>query len=94
MYEQNDTSFMELCVKGQVALDEVDDFIEKWHHGEVASSISSYLGMTDGEYELFVLHPDALASIVIARRENRLLRGVVGAASSDEPLGATERKPA
>ena len=84
MYKAEANSFMDLCLKGKVMLDEIDDYIARWHRSAQAIDILSYLGMTKEEYDLFVRDPDALAFIVTARRENRSLRDVVNENYHDE----------
>jgi hypothetical protein len=76
MYKTNHRSFVDLCLQGQVAIDEIDDYIAKWHHSnEDNANIVSYLGMTKEEYDLFVRDPEALALIIDARRGKRPLPG-------------------
>ena len=50
---------------------EIDNYIERWHHSKEGIAIDTFLGMTSDEYALFVRDPDALASIIDARREKR-----------------------
>jgi hypothetical protein len=69
MYKTKNRSFIDLCVHGNATVDEIDDYIEKWHHSKEDINIISYLGMTKEEYDLFVRDPDALTLIIGARRE-------------------------
>lgn len=65
-------TFIELCLNGDAFLDEIDDFVDKWHDSEDTSeetSLHHYLGMTWSEYSLWVKDSDALASIINARRK-------------------------
>jgi hypothetical protein len=78
MYKTKETSFMDLCLQGKAMPDQIDEFVAKWHRQNGDQDIIPYLGMTPEEYDLFVRHPDALASIVEARREKKPLRAVVG----------------
>jgi hypothetical protein len=77
MYETKESSFMDLCMQEKAIPDEIDEYVAKWHRQEGDQDIISYLGMTSEEYDVFVRHPDAVASIVKARREKRPLRDVV-----------------
>ena len=75
MYKTKNRSFIDRCLQGKATIDEIDDYIEKWHHSGESIDIVSYLGMTNEEYDLIVRDPDALAFILTARREKRPLRG-------------------
>ena len=69
MSERGDT-FIDKCLRGEAAIDEVDDFVDQWHSSESDAGIETFLGMTETEYEQWMRDPDALASIVQSRREN------------------------
>lgn len=40
--------------RGEYRPDEIDDFIDRWHHSDGEESLSSYLGMTYDEYAAWV----------------------------------------
>ena len=73
MYKGKHSSFIDLCLQGRAAPSEIDDYIESWHHSKEDVGVDTFLGMTSDEYALFVRDPDALASIIAARREKRPL---------------------
>lgn len=63
--------FMDLLLRGEALVADIDDFIDAWHEAPdgstVASmSLSEYLGMTADEYQLWVEHPDSLRFIAAA----------------------------
>jgi hypothetical protein len=64
--------FLELCIRGEAAADEVDDYIDRWHDSadaEVADlALHEYLGLTKAEYDRWVQAPDSLPDIIRARR--------------------------
>lgn len=65
--------YMDLLLRGEVLMQDIDDFIDAWHEahdGSAASSVSlaEYLGMTEDEYQLWVEHPGALRFIAAAHR--------------------------
>lgn len=48
---------------GQATLDEIDDWVDGWHHGPGLFPLSIHLGMTLGQYARWVEDPDALEQI-------------------------------
>lgn len=65
-------TFIDQCLSGEVLLDEIDDFIDKWHDGEEGEDLElfEYLGMSEGEYILWSSMPSILPQIIYARRNN------------------------
>jgi hypothetical protein len=64
---------MDLLLRGEVLMPDIDDFIDSWHDApdgcpDSAMSLAQYLGMTDGEYRLWVEHPSALRFIAAAHQ--------------------------
>ena len=70
-------TFIDLCLEGKVPLDDVDDFVDRWHEDPEGFELHDYLGMTQEEYSLWLRVPDALPYIIKARREARPLADVV-----------------
>jgi hypothetical protein len=81
LVEPNPPSFFDLYSQGQALPDEIDDFIDRWHEGanpQISGlSLHEYLGLTLDEYEIWVLDPDVLPQVLIARREARPLPDVM-----------------
>lgn len=71
MFNLNESSFVGLCVKGELLLDDIDDFIDEWHESDSDQEIFEYLGMTQQEYRLWVHDPDILPFIITARVQGR-----------------------
>ncbi len=69
--------FMELVEAGFVLVDEIDDFVDKWHTSSSEEQLHSFLGLTPQEYSLWVSEPDMLHVIIKARHENQSLRDAV-----------------
>jgi hypothetical protein len=59
---------MELCVKGEASLSDIDDFIDTWHGGAGKASLREYLGLSESEYALWINEPDELARILASRK--------------------------
>lgn len=64
-------TFIELCVQGRASLDEVDDFIERWHDKGGDTSLHDFLGLSDIEYSLWINDPDVLPYVLLSRKELR-----------------------
>jgi hypothetical protein len=73
----NRRAFIDLCVEGKVAPDNIDDFVDQWHETPEGSALHDHLGMTREEYSLWLRVPDALPYIIKARQEGKLLTDVV-----------------
>jgi hypothetical protein len=71
MSRKHSENFVELCLAGNALVEEVDDFVERWHRGSGRASLRDFLGMSESEYSLWVNDPDVLPYIVLSRRENR-----------------------
>lgn len=69
--------FVDLCLAEKAALDEIDDFVDRWHAAPQGQELHDYLGMSEEEYSLWLRVPDALTYIVEARRDGRPLKDVV-----------------
>lgn len=63
----NDT-YIELCLQGEVDLEDIDDFVDRWHESDSTHSLPQYLGMNEEEYSVWVEKPAALPFILFARR--------------------------
>jgi hypothetical protein len=64
---------MDLLLRGEILMQDIDDFIDAWHDaadGSAASlaSLPEYLGMTEDEYQLWVEHPSSLRFIAAAHK--------------------------
>lgn len=86
------SSFIEKCVRGDALLEEIDEFVEKWHSSDSALPLHKFLGMTKSEYSLWVADPAVLPFIVTAHKTGQdvgeLLNGtqeVQMAARADGP---------
>jgi hypothetical protein len=73
-------TFLELCLTGEAATDDIDDFVDTWHADPDGGELHDYLGMTPDEYSLWLRAPDALPCILKARRDREKLTVAVGRA--------------
>ena len=70
-------TFIDLCLKGKVLPDEIDDFIDRWHGTPKHIELHDYLGMRREEYSLWLRVPDALSYIIEARLKKQPLPDVI-----------------
>jgi len=91
------SNFINKCLKGETLLDDVDDFVEKWHTNKDKRPLYKYLGMSRSEYSLWVADPDVLPYIVTAHKEDRdvgdlleEINALPAAARSDSPETAVK----
>jgi hypothetical protein len=74
-------SFFDLYSRGEASPDDVEDFVGRWHDDREPwardMSLEDYLGLRHDEYQVWVYDPEALPSILEARRAKRPLRAVV-----------------
>jgi hypothetical protein len=77
-------SYMDLLLRGEALMQDIDDFIDAWHDGSDGSpasemSLAQYLGMTEDEYRLWVEMPSALGFIAAAHRERQPVEALLAA---------------
>jgi hypothetical protein len=74
-------SFFDLYSRGDASPDDVDDFVDRWHDRLEPwardMALEDYLGLRHDEYQVWVYDPEALPSILEARRAKRPLRAVI-----------------
>lgn len=63
-------NFIQDCLNGDALLEEIDDYIDKWHDGDSDLPLHIYLGMSRDEYGAWVEAPDCLARIVTAHKDD------------------------
>jgi hypothetical protein len=64
-------SFFDLFLAGEAAADQVDDFVGAWHESgdQEQRLLSSYLGFTDAEWDIYVLDHRLLPDLAASRRD-------------------------
>lgn len=66
-------TFLEMAVMGQIELDRIEDFVDRWHESNAQCNLPAYLGMTEDEYALWVEKPESLELIIQAHVEGMCL---------------------
>ena len=61
-------SFIQMCLDGDALDSEIDEFVRKWHASSSEETLQQFLGMTDEEYNAWVLDDSVLPLILKARR--------------------------
>lgn len=68
-------SFIENCLMGLSLPDEVDDYVGRWHADEsIHLNLGEYLGLSDDEYEVWMLDASLLPTILAARKNHIALQ--------------------
>ena len=71
--------FMALYADGRASREDIHDFIGAWHDSgdDEQRSLVEYLGMTEEEYDVWLMDHRMLPLIVAARRGDGILRDLV-----------------
>jgi hypothetical protein len=72
-------TFFELYSRGDIPAERIDDFVSDWRASDDSEqrSLAAFLGLTDEEYDIWLMDPDTLPQILLARRTERRLKDVV-----------------
>lgn len=87
----NEKTYVELALTGDVDLEGIDDFVDRWHESnDTHRTLGEYLGFRDDEYTLWVERPEALRFILHSRQFNVPLEQLAtqGAEESELALAA------
>ena len=64
-------TYIEQCLAGEVLLEEIDEFVAKWHEDKAnTATLREFLGFSPEEYKLWAEKPEALAYIIFAHKNN------------------------
>ena len=85
---KTESNFVARCLAGDALVDDIDDYIDRWHDGEGSpdESLAEFLGFTDEEYKLWAENPDFLPFILNARAG---IRGPYSDAGRNSDAGRT-----
>jgi hypothetical protein len=66
-------TFADACLEGEATVDQVDDWVDRWHAGEGAGrSLGEFLGLTAAQSRAWVERPDSLADALLAKARGRI----------------------
>jgi hypothetical protein len=71
------SNFIDDCIHGRALVDDVDDYVDRWHETESDAPLHDYLGMSESEYSLWVAEASALPFIVVAHQQHRDVKDVL-----------------
>lgn len=63
-------TYLQDYIDGIIKYDDIDDYIDKWHDSESILPLHEYLGITEGEYTLFVMDYQSLQRTVDLYKEH------------------------
>ena len=75
-------AFVDMCLSGEALLEEIDDFVDKWHEADSGLPIHKFLGFTPTEYAMWVERPETLGYIILARRHSISLEEAIAQGES------------
>lgn len=64
-------NFIEDCLAGSTRPGDIDEYIDRWHEGASPLPLRTYLGLSLDEYAQWLETPEALPTILDARRQNQ-----------------------
>ncbi len=70
-------SFIARCLQDELLTEEIDDWVEQWHQSDSELPLAEYLGMTEEEYNAWLLDDAILPYIIQARKDGLPLETVV-----------------
>ena len=62
-------NFLQKVLKGTARVEEIDDYVERWHHSSSSLDLPEFLGLSREEYANWVEHPESLKKVVSKRKE-------------------------
>lgn len=71
-------SFIDELIAGNALLEDIDDFVDKWHEQDTGMRLHEYLGLTEEEYQVWLLNPDIIPIVLKARIEDRNSLEMIG----------------
>lgn len=61
-------NFIELYLEGKIEINQIDEYIEKWHLSKEDTPIYEYLGMRKKEYVLWVTNSEKFTQLVKSKK--------------------------
>lgn len=89
------SNFVSDCISGNALIDEIDDYIDRWHDSDEKRTLIEFLGMTEEEYSLFMKSSEFLPFIIKAHKEKTSVVTVLsqsyGMAARSENIAKSEK---
>src|ERR1035437_1720983 len=77
--------FKELALEGKVTIGMVHDFIERWHNSDCVESLGDYLGLTQEEYNNFVVREKSLGEALNEAKKSKMKKRKYTVYHHDKP---------
>ena len=61
-------NFIDLCTQGKTKISEIDDWVDSWQCFDDGRELHEFLGMSEYEYEMWVLDDSYLEYIIEDRK--------------------------
>jgi hypothetical protein len=81
-------TLMERLLDGTAFLDDIEDWVDRWHDADTDQRIWDFLGLSQDEYALWVERPEALRFIVAARERHTPLVDLLASYEDRELVAA------
>ena len=64
-------TFIDRCLSGTTTPEQIDDYVAKWHDGEIGNELElrELLGMDRHEYAMWLQDAEAIHKIIAVRQE-------------------------
>ena len=69
------TDFITDCLNDSATIDDIDDYIDRWHNSDTNMDLSQYLGLGGEEYAAWVINPATLREI-LRRKKIKIAQGL------------------
>lgn len=66
----SESKFVDACLQGDALLDEIDDYVDKWHESDSDEELDTFLGFTESEYDLWLNQGDSIIRNILFARKN------------------------
>lgn len=63
-------TFINKCINGSALQFEIEEYISKWHNEETGLKLNEFLGMSNMEYNAWILDDSILPFIIKAHKNN------------------------
>lgn len=68
--EQRLMTFKERYLAGEIAFEEIDDYIEEWNRGDDSRTLAQFLGLNEREEDIWIEESDeALEELLLSGNE-------------------------
>jgi hypothetical protein len=66
----SELNFVDACLQGEALIEDIDEYIERWHEGDSEKELHEFLGFTKDEYELWLHNDNSIIKSILFARKN------------------------